>query len=90
MLLKNMVWVAWKERVLVNKKMQEMACLLHCTAKFFQTSIASLDPEKVQLPTFYILSTMFTGARGLPGKLRPALVKHSNVLCMIVKLHGLF
>ena len=38
----------------------------------------------------YILSTMFTGAQGLPGKLSPALVKHSNVLCMIVKLHGLF
>ena len=30
--------------------------------KFFRTSIASLDPETVQLPTFSILSAMFIGA----------------------------
>ena len=30
--------------------------------KFFGTSITSLDPETVQLPAFYILSAMFTGA----------------------------
>ena len=44
--------------------MQEMACLLHCTAKFFQTSIASLDPEKVQLPTFlHTIHHVYRGTR---------------------------
>ena len=38
----------------------------HKSLKFFGTSIASLDPETVQLPAFYILSTMFTGACGPP------------------------
>ena len=31
------------------------------SVKFFGTSIASLDPETVQLPAFSILSAMFTG-----------------------------
>ena len=31
--------------------------------KFFGTSIASLDPETVQLPAFSILSAMFTGKK---------------------------
>ena len=37
--------------------------------KFFRTSIASLDPETVELPAFSILSAMFTGACGPPEKL---------------------
>ena len=48
--------------------------------------IASLDPETVQLPTFSILSVMFTGACGRPEKISLALVPYSNVLHMIVKL----
>ena len=54
--------------------------------KFFGNSIASLDLETVQLPSFSILSAMFTGACGPPEKLRLALMSCSNVLCMIVKL----
>ena len=46
--------------------------------KFFGTSIASLDPETVQLPAFSILSAMFTGACGPPEKLTLALVRRSN------------
>ena len=74
---------------------QEMAPLLHCTAlyfvrqvfvKFFGTSIASLDPETVQLPAFSILSAMFTGACGPTEKLSLALAPRSYVLRMIVKL----
>ena len=34
--------------------------------KFFGTSIASLDPETIQLPAFSILSAMFTGVCGPP------------------------
>ena len=34
--------------------------------KFFGTSIASLDPETVQLPAFYKLSAMLTGAPDSP------------------------
>ena len=56
------------------------------SSKFFRTSVASLDPETVQLPAFYILSAMFTGACGPPEKLSLALVPRSNVLRMIVKL----
>ena len=37
--------------------------------KFFGTHIASLDPETVELPAFSILSAMFAGACGPPGKL---------------------
>ena len=48
--------------------------------KFFGTSIASLDPETVQLPAFSILSVMFTGACGPPEKLSLALVPRSYVL----------
>ena len=78
--------------------MQEMACFLHCTVlyfvcqvfykffKLFRTSMASLDPETVQLLTFYILSAMFTGMGGPAERLSLALVPCSNVLSMIVKL----
>ena len=69
--------------------------VLHCaifrtpsfrkSLKFFWTSIASLDPETVQLPAFSILSAMFTGACGPPEKLSLALVQRSYVLRMIVK-----
>ena len=52
--------------------------------KFFRTSIASLDPETVQLLPFSILSAMFTGARGPPEKLSLALAPRSNVLRMTV------
>ena len=48
--------------------------------KFFRTSIASLEPETVQLPAFYILFTMFTGVYGWPEKLKAllwCLHKHS-------------
>ena len=48
--------------------------------------LASLDPETVQLPAFYMLSAMFTGACGPPEKLSLALVPRLNVLRMIVKL----
>ena len=54
--------------------------------KFLETSIASLDPESVQLPAFSILSAMFTGACGPPEKLSLALVPRSCVLRMIVSL----
>ena len=54
--------------------------------KFFGTSIASLDPETVQLPAFSILSAMFTGGRGPPEKISLPLVLRLNVLRMIVKL----
>ena len=54
--------------------------------KFFGTSITSLDPETVELPAFYILSAMFTGACGPPEKLSLVLVPRSNVLRMIVQL----
>ena len=77
-----------------------MARLLCCTIfrttsfrksfKFFETSIASLDPETVQLLVFSILSAMFTGACGLPENLSLTLVPYSNVLCMIVKLANTF
>ena len=56
------------------------------SAKFFVTSIASSDPETVQLPAFSILSVVFTGALTLPEKLSLALVPRSSVLRMIVKL----
>ena len=58
----------------------------HKSLKFFGTSIASLDPETVQLPAFSTLSAMFTGACGPPMKLSLALVPRSNVLLMVVKL----
>ena len=54
--------------------------------KLFGTPIASLDPETVQLPTFDILSAMFTEACGPPEKLSLALAPRSYVLRMIVKL----
>ena len=54
--------------------------------KFFGTSIASLDPETVQILAFSILSAMFTGACGPPEKLSVALVPRSYVLRMTVKL----
>ena len=54
--------------------------------KFFRTSIASLDPETVQLLAFSILSAMFTGACGPPEKLSLALALLLNVLYRIVKL----
>ena len=52
--------------------------------KFFGTSIASLDPETIQLPAFSILSAMFIGACGPTEKLSLALAPRSNVLRMIV------
>ena len=73
--------------------MQEMAYLLHCTMlyficqvfykslKFFGNSIASLDPETVQLPAFSILSAMLTEACGPPEKLSLALVQRSAHDC---------
>ena len=54
--------------------------------KLFGTSIASFDPEKVQLRAFYLLPAMFTGACGSPEKLSLVLVPRSYVLRMIVKL----
>ena len=57
----------------------------HKSLKFFETSIASLDPETVELPAFYILSAMFTGACGPPEKLSLTLVSRSNILGLIVK-----
>ena len=54
--------------------------------KFFGTSIASLDPETVDLPAFYILFVTFTGACGPPEKLSLALAPRSIVLHTIVKL----
>ena len=51
---------------------------------FFGTSIASLDPETVEQPAFYILSAMFTGACGPSEKQSLVLVPRSNVLRMIV------
>ena len=45
-----------------------------CKLKFFSTSITSLDPETFKVLTFYILSTMITGVRGLPEKLSFTLV----------------
>ena len=56
--------------------------------KFFGTSIASLDPETVQLTAFsiHVLSAMFTRACGPPEQLSLALVQRSKVLRMIVKL----
>ena len=58
----------------------------HKYLKFFWTSTAYFDPETVQLPAFFILSIMFTGVCGLPEKLSLALVLHSNVMRMNVKL----
>ena len=52
----------------------------------FGTSIASLDPETVQLLAFSILSAMFTGTCDPPEKLSLALVPPLNVLRMTVKL----
>ena len=90
------VWKKWMrvEKNAVNGILETFAplyTLFHTPRfrkflKFFRTSIASLDPETVQLPAFSILSTMFTGACGLPEKLSLALVPRSNVLRMIVKL----
>ena len=57
----------------------------HKSLKFFGTSIASLDPETVELPAFNILSAMFTGACGPPKKLSLTLVSRSNILGLIVK-----
>ena len=54
--------------------------------KFFGTSIASLDPETVDLPAFYILSAMFKGVCGPPEKISLALMLRSCVLRTIVKL----
>ena len=54
--------------------------------KFCETSIASLDPETVNLLAFSILSVMFTGACGLPEKLSLALALRLNILPIIVKL----
>ena len=54
--------------------------------KFFGPPIAPLDPETIDLPAFYILSTMFTVARGPPEKVSLALVQRSNVLRVILKL----
>ena len=75
--------------------MQEMARslrLLHYitpsfrkSLKFFGTSIASLDPETVQLPAFSILSAMFTGASGPPEQLSLASAQQSSVLRMMWK-----
>ena len=69
----------WVEQIVGNDMFRK-------SLKFFGTSIASLDPEIVQLPAFSILSAMFTGACGPPEKLRLALVPGLNVLHMIVKL----
>ena len=52
----------------------------HNSLKFVRTSIASLDPETVQLPAFFILSIMFTGVCGPPEKLSLTLVLHLNVI----------
>ena len=49
------------------EKFAALYCAILCAPffstflKFFGTSITSLDPETVQLPAFYILSTMVTG-----------------------------
>ena len=56
--------------------------------KFFRTSIASLNPETVELPSFYMLSTMFKGARGPPEKVSLTLAPHSNILRVIVNGRG--
>ena len=56
---------------------------LFANSKFFLTSIASLDPETVELPAFYMLPAMFTGARGPLEKLSLALVPRMR---MIMKL----
>ena len=72
-----------------------MARLLLRTALYFvhqeiievlRDSIASLNPETVELPAFSILSAMFTGAFGPPEKLTLALVPRSTVLRMSVKV----
>ena len=54
--------------------------------KFFVTLIAHLDPETIQLPAFYTLSAMFTGACGPPENPSLTLVLRLNVLRMNVKL----
>ena len=75
-----------------GEKMQEVArfsshiALNFVRQVFVNPSIASLEPETVQLPAFYILSAMFTGACNPPEKLSLALVQPSNVLRMILKL----
>ena len=86
------------EEVNVGGKTQEIACFLCCTVlyfvcqvfanpcEFFGTSIASLDPETVQLLT--PTSAMFTGVWSPPEKLNLGLVPHSYmyILHMIVEL----
>ena len=65
------------------------AICFHKSLTFFRASIASLDPETVELPPFSILSAMFTGGSGPPEKLSLAPgfgTTPENVLCMIVKI----
>ena len=88
--------ILWKKWMSVEKNAgNNTFAALYCTIfrmpsfrnslEFFGTSIASLDPETVQLPAFSILSAMFTGACGPTEKLGLALVPRSDVLRKIVK-----
>ena len=59
----------------------------HKSVELFGTSIASLDPETVELPAFSILSAMFyRSVWPVLEKLNLALMPCLNVLHMIVKL----
>ena len=67
------------EEVSVDGKKCSLFAALYCAVfrtpsfrkslKLFGTSIASLDPETVQLPAFSILSAIFTGACGFGAAL---------------------
>ena len=73
----------WEKHYAGNGTFAALYCAIFLTPsfrkslKFFGTSIASLDPETVQLPVFSVLSAMFTGACGPPEKLSLALVQRS-------------
>ena len=75
----------WRERNAGNGTFVVLYCAIfhklnfHKSLKFFGTSIASLDPETVELPAFSILSAMFTGACDPPEKLSLTLVQRLNV-----------
>ena len=57
----------------------------HKSVELFGTSIASLDPETVELPAFSILSAMFYRSVWPAREAKP-LMPCLNVLHMIVKL----
>ena len=76
----------WRHWAIQNRKPASPAYISYAKFSQFLEALWDLDPETVQLPSFSILSAMFTGACGPPDKLSLALVPRSNVLRMIMKL----